>query len=103
MSGAFILLAAAIAVPILVKVLMTLQNRLERGNVYGDKNKPTESPHTHNWNVWEIIKEGNVSYDDLRGNTHIIGRYLDQKRRCKECGKFELNSQVTNPLNLWDQ
>ena len=93
----FILLATAVAVPILVKALMMLQNRLECSNIYRNENKPAKSPpHIHTWGVWSIMKEGNISYEDSKGNPHIIGRYLDQQRRCKECGKFELDTQVTN-------
>ena len=45
--------------------------------------------------MWEIIKEGSIIRNrDEWGAEHIIGRYIDQKRRCKTCGKTELDTQV---------
>ena len=59
------------------------------------------TPHRHEWTLWEIIKEGNIvkTYNaDIWSwgeETQIIGTYLDQRRRCVSCGKFELDTQVS--------
>ena len=51
-------------------------------------------PHTHEWGMWEIVNEGSITQNEL-GEDITIGTYLDQKRRCSTCGKYELDTQVT--------
>jgi hypothetical protein len=57
--------------------------------------------HTHEWDVWKITKEGNITIKESDGwygwNSEeiIIGTYIDQRRRCKTCGKHELDTQVS--------
>ena len=63
---------------------------------------PQTAPHTHEWSLWEIVNEGNItrSQDDTtwtwgEKQDHVIGTYLDQRRRCVSCGKYELDTQVS--------
>ena len=53
-------------------------------------------PHTHEWGLWKIVKEGTIS---KRGQWEYqdrdIGSYIDQQRRCNTCGKYELDTQVS--------
>lgn len=44
----------------------------------------------HNFRDWEIIEEGNLKYDDIR-----VGRFIFQKRQCKDCKFTELDTQKT--------
>ena len=60
---------------------------------------PQSPPHTHDWDVWEITKEGSIvrEGDTSEWNSQdvVIGTYIDQRRRCKTCGKHELDTQVS--------
>ena len=58
---------------------------------------PQTPPHTHEWGLWEIVKEGIITKpgDDNWEEDRTIGTYLDQRRRCTTCGKYELDTQVS--------
>jgi hypothetical protein len=56
----------------------------------------SQSPHTHEWGLWEIVKEDAlIRYNSETWTDDEIGSYLDQRRRCATCGKYELDTQVT--------
>ena len=52
-------------------------------------------PHTHEWSLWDIVKEGSITVTGDWGVERTIGTYLDQRRRCDTCGKYELDTQVS--------
>jgi hypothetical protein len=53
-------------------------------------------PHTHTWGMWEIVKEGTITrYNHDTWTNDEIGSYIDQRRRCEGCGKYELDTQVS--------
>lgn len=56
-------------------------------------------PHTHEWDLWEITKEGKIvrcaDTSEWNSEETVLGTYLDQRRRCKTCGKYELDTQVS--------
>ena len=53
-------------------------------------------PHTHEWGLWEITKEGEITrYNSATWNDDTIGTYINQRRRCTTCGKYELDTQVS--------
>jgi hypothetical protein len=70
-----------------------------------EANEPdSQSPaHVHEWGMWEIVKEGNITQpvenDDFfswkEKEDRVIGNFLDQRRRCTTCGKYELDTQVS--------
>ena len=43
----------------------------------------------HNWDKWEIIKKGNLTYTS-RGYKEIVGEYITQQRVCKRCGYTQI-------------
>jgi len=47
----------------------------------------------HNWDKWTVIEQGVISW--VKDNT-VIGHYLTQERKCKDCNKTELNEQRTD-------
>ena len=57
---------------------------------------PQSPPHTHEWGMWEIVKEGTItSYNSDTWSNDEIGSYIDQRRHCETCGKYELDTQVS--------
>ena len=60
--------------------------------------------HIHEWGLWEITKEGSITRREEcdcgyichgQHEDRIIGNYIDQRRRCTTCGKYELDTQVS--------
>ncbi len=68
----------------------------ERKFLMANELDPQSPPHTHEWDVWEITKEGEITrYNRSTWAEDTIGTYIDQRRRCKTCGKHELDTQVS--------
>lgn len=44
----------------------------------------------HDWGKWEDTSEGDVKRGEL-----TVGRWLNQKRTCKTCGKTQLRTEET--------
>jgi hypothetical protein len=55
---------------------------------------PASPPHTHKWDKWQITKEGNIT-QSYGFEDRVLGTYIDQRRCCIECGKWELDTQVS--------
>lgn len=59
-------------------------------------------PWSHKWTKWELFAEGKMlkTFNALTGNPlnvdgkpAIIGRYIEQRRECTECGKLQMRRE----------
>lgn len=61
-----------------------------------NESDPQSPPHVHEWGLWEIVKEGSITQTGSWSHSdRELGTYLDQRRRCTTCGKYELDTQVS--------
>ena len=45
----------------------------------------------HDWDNWEVEENGDI----IRKDNEVIGKYIIQKRQCKNCKYIELKNKKT--------